>query len=207
LSGFITKEDIDLLSENKKDALKKDAEYYLIYELRDLIDDHIIIPFYNTNNFNEGIFAYLLEIGLIEKIRIEASKRRGDEIRILNRESQVYQLMSIGSWIMIDLSDVGLVEIHSYTIRNRGDRDRYALRNWKLEGSKDSRKWNLLIKHDNDCAIGEPVLSIGTWTVNSKEKYSYFKLTSTGVDSTGCAFLNLSNIEFYGNILYILLRF
>eukprot|EP00041_Stephanoeca_diplocostata_P036623 m.1344514 g.1344514 ORF g.1344514 m.1344514 type:complete len:2563 (-) comp24902_c1_seq2:195-7883(-) len=66
-------------------------------------------------------------------------------------------------WISIDL---GMWVIpNAYTLRHARGYSQSALRNWKLQGSKDGHKWDTLRTHVNDEGLTAPG-STYTWTID-----------------------------------------
>ncbi|KAI6657623.1 E3 ubiquitin-protein ligase HECTD1 isoform X6 [Oopsacas minuta] len=104
------------------------------------------------------------------------------------------------SWLMLDL---GLWFIPTmYSIRHAAGFENSGLRNWRFEGSKNGRKWQLLSKHENDSSLVHPG-STCSWPVKAPEDetegWRFFRIKITGPDASGKYFyICISGIELYG---------
>lgn len=107
-----------------------------------------------------------------------------------------------GSWFSID-TGVWLVP-SAYSLRHARGYSNSALRNWRLEGSKDGATWTALTTHSNDTSLREPG-STGTWPVDppaDERGWRWFRLIMTGPNSSGSnSYLSLSGIELYGRVV------
>jgi len=101
------------------------------------------------------------------------------------------------SWFIIDLVDKYLIPSH-YTLRHF-DFPMSALRSWRLEGSVDSLKWEILTTQANDCFLNARG-STHTWQLNgtNKTRFRLFRFVQTGKNSSNTDHFALSGVEFYG---------
>jgi len=91
--------------------------------------------------------------------------------------------------------------VNYYTLRDSSSGGNYQLRNWVLEGSKNSSDWTVLRTHTADTSITSQGMSAG-WAVQSEEFYRYIRVRVTGHDlSNRYYFLFCCGIELYGSII------
>lgn len=86
------------------------------------------------------------------------------------------------SWFIIDFLTVW-VRPTAYTLRHYDSFDTEALRDWKLQGSNDGRKWTKLLSHKKDEALDRKGAS-KTWAIpKPKKAYKMFRILQTGKNS------------------------
>jgi len=103
------------------------------------------------------------------------------------------------SWFVIELCDVWLRPT-AYTLRHYDSWDTEALRDWKLQGSNDGKKWAKLLSHKKDESL-ERKGATKTWVIpKPKKSYKMFRLLQTGRNSNNHWYMALSSVEFYGKV-------
>ena len=108
-----------------------------------------------------------------------------------------------GSWWCLDLGPRFTLFPTRYTVRHGRDNGLSVMRNWRLEGSLDNRKWWTLKCHDNDRGFkGTYPFYTGTWAIDGEIRASrYIRIYQTGKNSSGRYSLYLSGLELYGVLL------
>jgi hypothetical protein len=105
---------------------------------------------------------------------------------------------TVGSWIQVDLRTYEL-RCNRYSIRNI-TATTTNLRNWQFQGSKDAITWVTLDAQTNNTTISVA----STWynfNVNNVGFYRYFRIQSTGKDSSGSSdYVALGELELYGKL-------
>lgn len=76
----------------------------------------------------------------------------------------------------------------------------HVLRNWMLEGSANGIDWIILRDHPNDNSIVCERGASATFTVQTSQAYSHFRISQTGINSSGTHVLTLAGIELYGSL-------
>ncbi|MFH4979391.1 hypothetical protein AB6A40_006100 [Gnathostoma spinigerum] len=91
-----------------------------------------------------------------------------------------------------------------YTLRHARGYGRSALRNWLLQGSRNSKTWDVLLIHENDTSLSEPG-STATWLIAQEEgkgPYRYLRIAQNGKNASNHTFyLSLSGFEVYGIVV------
>ena len=86
------------------------------------------------------------------------------------------------SWMMIDFQNIKITPSH-YTLKHYSSFETECLRNWRLEGSNDSRtgrdgSWTTIFTHTNDMGIiGKGATH--TWHLECNDSYSKFRYLHT----------------------------
>ena len=63
----------------------------------------------------------------------------------------------------------------------------------------DGKKWNLIDKKSNrNDLVGAGYMK--TFDAQYKGKYSYFRITQTGINSSGNKYFDLGKVEFFGTL-------
>ncbi|MBD2508284.1 discoidin domain-containing protein [Nostoc muscorum FACHB-395] len=93
--------------------------------------------------------------------------------------------------------DVGTLKCNRYSIKSRSSNADYYPRNWQFQASVNGSNWVYLHSHTNDTALND-VNQWASWEIESSLGFSYFRLQTTGVNSSGYYHLCLSEIELYG---------
>jgi len=98
------------------------------------------------------------------------------------------------------------ISVDAYTMRHYISFDGECLRNWRLLGSNNGEKWNVISAHVDDQAL-DGIGSTHTWmtrnhTFGPSPAYSRFRIEITGPNSNGNFFLPLSGLEFYGRVTF-----
>ena len=102
-----------------------------------------------------------------------------------------------GSWVVFHLTE-GALKCNYYSIKTRVGYGGYYPRNWKFQGSTDGNTWiDLDIQNEN-----QTLNSDGQWlslpVSTNTSSYNYFRLITTGNDSSGAKLLVLNEVELYG---------
>lgn len=100
-----------------------------------------------------------------------------------------------------DFSHLNMFLIPSaYSLRHYDSWDTEALRQWKLEGSIDGKKWKTLMSHKKDASLDHKGAT-HTWAIKGVTKsYNMFRVTQTGKNSNNHWYLCLSGFEIYGTL-------
>jgi hypothetical protein len=78
--------------------------------------------------------------------------------------------------------------------------DNEALREWKLQGSNDGKKWTKLLSHKNDSSL-KTRGGTATWNVPKPQKsFRMLRVLQTGKNSNEHWYLALSGFEVYGKL-------
>jgi hypothetical protein len=102
------------------------------------------------------------------------------------------------SWICYDFKDMR-IKVTQYSIRTRYNYNGNHLRCWTLEGSKDGLTWMAIDDRKNDSSLnGQGVISTFPISTKFEEGFRMIRLRQTGKDSSGCDYLTVSAIEFFG---------
>jgi hypothetical protein len=103
------------------------------------------------------------------------------------------------AWFVIDLGE-RWVQPTAYTLRHYKSWDTEALREWKLQGSNDGKKWTKLLSHKKDLSLDKRGAT-KTWVIPTTMKaYRMFRVLQTGKNSNGHLFMALSGFELYGQL-------
>jgi len=181
----------------KEPTVKKAFENELIYF--GLIDVRYFN--YDTDWDENGLFFYVNSMNRLSEITITSTTKSNiNDLDILTRQAQVWQIEGKSCALNLDLGTIGELSLSYYTIRHRSDFSETALRNWQVYGSKDGSGWVLLSDHVDDTSLSEQPLSVASWPISTSEFYRFYKLQLTGECSGHYWFFNLSNIEFYGTL-------
>ncbi len=109
--------------------------------------------------------------------------------------SEPYSSMSV------DIGPTRKMIVNHYCLRS----DHYGcpLRNWKLEGSSDSRTWTTLRTHTNDTELAKERYSVAHWEVNgSQTAFRYFRIIGGERDTNPYNnIVRCCGIELYGVLL------
>lgn len=104
------------------------------------------------------------------------------------------------AWFKVDLGSANKLAISYYTLQARNTTDQQP-RSWILQGSKDD-----LTYIDIDSQSNNSILSNGTFyskgISNQTESYRYYKLTQTGLNSSGANYFVLGEWELYGTLTF-----
>ena len=113
------------------------------------------------------------------------------------------------SWFCVDFK-MFKVRPTRYTLRHYTSHDNYALRKWRLEGSKDKVEWICIKEHVDDDSLNEKDKT-QTWDIpDCNEYFKYFRVYMTGKNSGNTWSLNCSGFEIFGRLvrdpLYYIMR-
>lgn len=104
---------------------------------------------------------------------------------------------SVGSWIQVDLRAYEL-RCNRYSIRNITSTSN-NLRNWQFQGSKDGLSWVTL-----DTQISNTSITVASawynFPVTNNGFYRYFRILSTGLDSSSNNYISIGELELYGKL-------
>lgn len=136
-------------------------------------------------------------------VKVTSSSLMNDSVAVcsvIGRESLRCVTQPIpNQWFQIDLIEHCVVPTH-YTLRHYSSWDTEALRNWKLEGSKDGVTWVTLREHVNDASLCKKGQAF-TWEImDVDESYSKFRLYMTGLNSNQHWYMAVSGFEIYGTL-------
>ena len=122
---------------------------------------------------------------------------------IAGREAKRFATKNLAkSWVGLEFVGYAL-SLKKYTLRHAETPKTEALRGWKLEGSKDGRKWVVLDERKNDQTLNAKGVCVAYDIRQSpvtREPFSHFRLTSTQPNSGNTHTLALGNIELYGTL-------
>ena len=108
---------------------------------------------------------------------------------------------SPNSWFMVDLGVSRSLQLNHYCLRSDEHSDLLKIRNWRIEGSDDGKKFTCLRKHDNDCTLGDTAMSEANWNVDEGDHYyRYFRIFQFGNNSSESNYLMCAGIELYGGL-------
>ena len=103
------------------------------------------------------------------------------------------------SWMVIDIGDTRRLIVGHYCIRHGNDSLGHALRNWDFQGSLDNSTWTTLKSHVNDQPLAATGYSVAHWPVDHiQSPFRYFRLYSTGLDSSSRNFTVCGGLELWG---------
>jgi len=103
------------------------------------------------------------------------------------------------TWFCFDFGQLFIIPT-AYTLRHYDSWDTEAIRDWKLEGSIDGKKWKQLVVHKKDQSLDKKSAT-HTWPIKGVVKsYSMFKITQTGKNSNKHWYFPLSGFEIYGTV-------
>lgn len=104
---------------------------------------------------------------------------------------------AVGGWFMLDLGAKNTLSCNLYSLRGRNVDDG-NLRSWKFQGSVNASSWT-----DLDVQSNNSTLNLNTWfskPILASNPYRYFRIISTGSNSTSTNYLSLGEWEFYGTL-------
>jgi hypothetical protein len=103
------------------------------------------------------------------------------------------------SWFCFDFVNIW-IKPTAYTLRHYDSWDQEALRDWKLQGSNDGKKWSKILSHKKDESLNKKGAT-HTWQLPKvKKSYRMFRILQTGKNSNGHWFCALAGFEIYGKI-------
>jgi hypothetical protein len=109
-----------------------------------------------------------------------------------------YTVDEPNSWICYDFKEIS-IDLSHYSIRSRFDCDDNHLRSWILEGSNEGSSWVDIDRREHDCSLkGQGTIATFSISEGSRNDFRMFRLRQTGKDSSGCDYLCLSAVEFFG---------
>ena len=92
-----------------------------------------------------------------------------------------------GSWYCVDIGPGRLLAPSHYSLRNVSRSYAHAPRSWRLEASKDTKKWTLLSEHVNDMSVDTKSNACARFELNRHvrtDAYRYFCITQTGPNAS-----------------------
>jgi len=110
------------------------------------------------------------------------------------------------SWMMLDLGARRSLFLTAYSLRHGYKNNTVCLRNWELQGRKPAVDgaeggWVVLKAHVNDVSLTQGDCSV-SWELNlGQQAFRYFRIKSTGPDSSGNNFVMCCGIELFGTII------
>ncbi|MEH1801386.1 MAG: discoidin domain-containing protein [Nostoc sp.] len=156
---------------------------------------------------NKGLFYYLGTNKLtspwnnpsIDSLNITASAVENGTVSLLvdRQDSEFWTPSVVNNWVSFHLT-TGKLICNYYSIKTRKANVDYYPRNWKLQGSNDGSTWNDLDNQINNTNL----TAISQWLslpVTTSVSYSYFRLLTTGANSSGYYHLCLGEVELYGS--------
>jgi len=130
--------------------------------------------------------------------------------------SVYYNSAQLNGWVSFDFGakfpKIKIIPTH-YTIRSGG---MWCLINWNFEGSTDGSTYDILDEHVNDNILLTSTNVAHTFSLNVDKKsklpaskktkkigaYRYFRIKSTGIDSSGTNYITLAGFELYGTVQF-----
>ncbi|PIC33910.1 hypothetical protein B9Z55_013719 [Caenorhabditis nigoni] len=194
------------------------SQYKYVKEIKDLKEKGKSVVLRHTGDFDEnGVIYWIGTNGktvptwtnpaTVKAVKVTCSDLRqpfGKPEDLLSRDSNPINCHSSDDKNAHFTIDLGVFLIPtSYTMRHSRGYGRSALRNWSLQGSIDSKKWDDIISHVDDKSLGEPG-STATWHVPEKGTvaYRYYRIAQNGKNSSGQThYLSCSGFEIYGDIV------
>lgn len=156
---------------------------------------------YNNKEF-EGLIKYFQTEKNI-KDEIELSRNEGsknDIWRILDHKntSQTNTGVNDNAWICIGFKNNEINPTH-YTIRSGYDSDN--LKSFVIEGSKDKSQWTKL-DEENNISYLQQNGSVHTFPIHNEthQSFKYLRIRLTGPNWYNRSLLQLSSIDFYGEL-------
>jgi hypothetical protein len=107
-------------------------------------------------------------------------------------------------WMSVDLGEGRSLVPNYYCLRHGKGTGSSRLRFWRLQGSKDGKKWVTLREHKKDHVLADEGFSVGGWAIPAKgssEGFRKFRIVQTGKDSDGKHVLCCAGIELYGKLI------
>ena len=104
----------------------------------------------------------------------------------------------------VDIGPGRLLAPSHYALRNVSRSYAHAPRSWRLEASKDTKKWTLLSEHVNDMSVDTKSGACARFELNRHirtDAYRYFCITQTGPNAFGKNVLIMGGFELYGALL------
>jgi len=129
--------------------------------------------------------------------------------------SVYYNNAQPNGWVSFDFGakfpKIKIIPTH-YTIRSAG---MWCLINWNFEGSTDGSTYDILDEHSNDSILLSSN-NAHTFSLNVDKKsnlsarkktkkigaYRYFRIKSTGIDSSNSYYVTLAGFELYGTVQF-----
>jgi hypothetical protein len=105
-------------------------------------------------------------------------------------------------WIQFDFKNSRVIPT-GYVIRGRQEPGalNLNLRNWKLEGSLDGLRWEVLdvkVNVNDLCVQGA---AVGVWPIDNRVECKFIRLSCTGPTASGTQYLTLSYFDIFGSLL------
>lgn len=118
-----------------------------------------------------------------------------------------------GEWIAVDIGAGRLMTVSDYLLQNGAQDGLNAPSNWNLQGSNDvatnditgvnAATWTDIDTRVSDTSIAQTVGSWGHFTLGAvPAQYRFFRILATGVNRQGLNFLQVSELELYGDLDY-----
>lgn len=154
---------------------------------------------YSNQSF-EGLIKYLqTESNIKEEIELTANNNcQPWSIFDYNNTSHTNTGVYEDVWICIGFKNHE-IKPTNYTIRSGNDTDN--LKSFVLEGSKDKKTWTT-IDEENDISYLKEKGSIHTFPIHNEthQSFKYIRLRLTGKNWNNRSMLQLTSIEFYGEL-------
>lgn len=154
---------------------------------------------YSNQSF-EGLIKYLqTESNIKEEIELTANNNSQPwSIFDYNNTSGTNTGVHEDAWICIGFKNHE-IKPTNYTIRSGNDTDN--LKSFVLEGSKDKKTWTT-IDEENDISYLKENGSIHTFPIHNEthQSFKYIRLRLTGKNWNNRSMLQLTSIEFYGEL-------
>lgn len=117
-----------------------------------------------------------------------------------------------GEWFAVDLGVGTTLVLSKYTLAMETSHTTQSPRNWKIQGSNSvtwstggvaAATWTDLDVRTSDATVASPNWN-GVFTVNGgvTTAYRYIRFLNTGANLAGSNFIQVSEVEFYGNISF-----
>ena len=116
---------------------------------------------------------------------------------------QWYSDNNTGNWLEINFKKYK-VKINGYSLKtcHGGANGCYHLKNWVIEGSKDRSKWEEIDKQVNNNDLNGSHFQKYYSISKTIDEFQFIRIRSIGVNHNGSHFLHITNLEFYGAIIF-----
>merc|ERR1712228_942678 len=184
----------------KKDAIIKkpvDDTDHIIFKYKQDFDTNGIFYALGTN-FGKEPYKNPATIG---KVELKTSAMNTDskpsyEFIGRNKTRTLTQNLQ-PSFFSVGFGKYGMKPTH-YSLRHYITKATHHLKFWEFQGSNDAINWTCLRKHNDDSSL-KGISKSCTWTVDTKEYFSYFRVWVTGATDYGNWNLTCSGMEIYGD--------
>uniref|UniRef100_A0A1I7V093 E3 ubiquitin-protein ligase n=1 Tax=Caenorhabditis tropicalis TaxID=1561998 RepID=A0A1I7V093_9PELO len=183
--------------------LKKKGEAVILRYSSDF-DENGVIYWIGTNGKTASSWINPASVKAVKVTCSDARQPFGKPDDLLSRDQNPINCHTSDDKNASFTIDLGVFVIPtSYSLRHSRGYGRSALRNWTLQGSIDSKKWDNIHVHVDDKSLGEPG-STASWHFEEKgtTAFRYYRIAQNGKNSSGQThYLSCSGFELYGDIV------